>query len=129
MGQKNDQDQRRAAEKQRPPPLTEREREAMSLGPGEGLIVPQAAFQTPILPGGPNQNTDFNAAEKSDTSSIPAGNILFPRLEPMAVKELVQLQSNTSGTASSLTLSFDYTATPQMPQMLNKQGSLSRSWT
>lgn len=52
----------------------------MSLGQGEGFIIPQAAFQTPILPGGPNQNTDFNAAEKSDTSLIPVGNILFPFL-------------------------------------------------
>lgn len=80
MGQKNDWDQRWATEKQRPPPLTEREREPMSLGQGEGFIIPQAAFQTPILPGGPNQNTDFNAAEKSDTSLIPVGNILFPFL-------------------------------------------------
>lgn len=50
--------------------------------PGRSFIIPQSAFQTPILPGGPNQNTDYNTAERSDTSLIHVGNILYTFFNP-----------------------------------------------
>lgn len=42
---------------------------------------------------------------------------------------MVQLQSNTSWAASSLTLPSCYSATLQMLQMLNKQSGFRRSRT